>query len=154
MEAAKRPALSLGGIEIHVKMRAEETDGALSALEVVVDPGWLALPHRHAWEDEVCRVLDGEVGLRVDDEELRAGAGAYAFLPRGMAHAYWNPGPAPARLQLLSVPGGVERFYQELAGSPLGPLGAASAARRHGLVLVPEWIPDMVARFGLRVAGG
>jgi len=155
MEAVGRPVVALGGIEVYVKVRAEETDGALSVLEVLIAPGWIALPHRHAWEDEVCRVLDGEVRLRVGDEELWAGAGWYTFLPRGVAHVYWNPGPERARLQLVSVPGGVERFYRELAGSPLGPLGrleAASAARRHGLTLLPEWSQDLVARFGLRVA--
>jgi quercetin dioxygenase-like cupin family protein len=152
MEAVERPLLSQGGIEIYVKVRAEETDGALSALEVVVEPGWLGLPHRHAWEDEVCRVLDGEVGLRVGQRELRVDAGGYVFLPRAVPHAYWNPGTGLARLQLVSVPGGAERFYQELAAGPLGPLGTASAARRHGLTLLPDWVPDMVARLGLRLA--
>jgi quercetin dioxygenase-like cupin family protein len=147
-------SVSLGGIEIDVRLPAEQTGGVVSAVEVRVAPSRLALPHRHEREDELCLVVDGQVGWRVGDRELVAEPGSVTFLPRNVAHAYWNPGRSPARLVLVSVPGGVERFFQELAAGSMEGERTAAVAARYGLALVPEWIPDLVARFGLRVRGG
>ena len=54
---------------------------------------------------------------------------------------------------LVSVPGGVERFFQELAAGSMDADQTAAVAARHGLELVPEWIPDLVARHALQVRG-
>jgi hypothetical protein len=69
-------------------------------------------------------------------------------------HAYWNPGRSSARLVLVSVPGGVEGFFKDLVAGSMEAERTAAVAARYGLVLVPEWIPDLVARFRLRMRGG
>ena len=53
-------------------------------VEVLVAPGRLALPHRHEREDELCLVMDGQVGWRVGDRELGLAPGSATFLPRGV----------------------------------------------------------------------
>jgi hypothetical protein len=80
--------------------------------------------------------------------------GSVTFLPRGVPHAYWNPGDSPGQLALVCVPGGLERFFQELVAGSMDAERTAAVSARHGMVLVPEWIPELVARFGLRVPGG
>jgi mannose-6-phosphate isomerase-like protein (cupin superfamily) len=154
MDEPPMASVSLGGIEVGFKLPAGQTGGVVSAVEVLVAPGRLALPHRHEREDELCLVMDGQIGWRIGDQELLADPQSLTFLPRGMPHAYWNPGSSLARLVLVSVPGGVERFFQELAAGSMEAERTAAVAARHGLVLVPEWIDDLVARHGLRIRGG
>jgi mannose-6-phosphate isomerase-like protein (cupin superfamily) len=154
MDEPPMASVSLGGIDVGFKLPAGQTGGVVSAVEVLVAPGRLALPHRHEREDELCLVMDGQVGWRIGDQELLADPQSLTFLPRGVPHAYWNPGSSLARLVLVSVPGGVERFFQELAAGSMEAERTAAVAARHGLVLVPEWIDDLVARHGLRIRGG
>jgi mannose-6-phosphate isomerase-like protein (cupin superfamily) len=73
-----------------------------------VEPGQTAgkgVPlHRHRIEDEAWYVLDGVLCFRYGDREIRAPSGSGVFLPRGTAHTFWNPGPAPARYLLIMGP--------------------------------------------------
>ena len=147
-------SVSLGGIDVIFKLLAEQTGGVMSAVEVLVAPRRLALPHLHEREDELCLVTDGQVGWRVGDRELLAEAQSLTFLPRGVPHAYWNPSSSLARLVLVSVPGGVERFFQELATGSMQAERTAAVAARYGLVLVLDWIDELVARHGLQMRGG
>jgi hypothetical protein len=48
----------------------------------------------------------------------------------------------------------VEGFFKDLVAGSMEAERTAAVAARYGLVLVPEWIPDLVARFGLRIRGG
>ena len=154
MDRTPSGSISLGGIDLSFTVPAEQTNGVMSAVEIRVAPGWLAPPHRHEREDELCLVLEGQVSWRVGDRELLADPGSMTFLPRGVPHAYWNAGSASAGLALVSVPGGLERFFQELVAGSMDAERAAVVSARHGQVLVPEWISELVARFGLRVPGG
>jgi mannose-6-phosphate isomerase-like protein (cupin superfamily) len=60
--------------------------------------------HRHRLEDEAWYVLEGTLRFRSGDREFEATAGSGVFLPRGTAHTFWNPGPAPARYLLVMGP--------------------------------------------------
>ena len=147
-------SMSQGGLDLSFPLSAEQTGGVMSVIQIHVAPGWLAPPHRHEREDELCLVQDGQVGWRIGDRELLANPGSVTFLPRGVPHAYWNPSDSPGRLVLVCVPGGLERFFQELVAGSMDAERTATVSARHGMVLVPEWIPELVARFGLRVPGG
>jgi mannose-6-phosphate isomerase-like protein (cupin superfamily) len=154
MDEPLMDSVSLGGIDVIFKLSAEQTGGVMSAVEVLVAPHRLALPHLHEREDELCLVTNGQVGWRVGDRELLAEPQSLTFLPRGVPHAYWNPSSSLARLVLVSVPGGVERFFQELATGSMQAERTAAVAARHGLVLVLDWIDELVARHGLQMRGG
>jgi mannose-6-phosphate isomerase-like protein (cupin superfamily) len=106
MDEPLMDSVSLGGIDVIFKLSAEQTGGVMSAVEVLVAPHRLALPHLHEREDELCLVTNGQVGWRVGDRELLAEPQSLTFLPRGVPHAYWNPSSSLARLVLVSVPGG------------------------------------------------
>jgi mannose-6-phosphate isomerase-like protein (cupin superfamily) len=47
---------------------------------------------------------EGTLSVRVGDEDLEANARAAVFVPRGTAHAYWNPGPGLLRYLLVMTP--------------------------------------------------
>jgi quercetin dioxygenase-like cupin family protein len=112
-----------------------QTDGRFALVEHPIRPKALAAPlHTHADEDEISYVLEGEVGMQIGDRVLRAGPGTLVFKPRGVPHAFWNPGDAPARMLELISPAGLERYFEEAAelyaGGPRDAERARSRPRR------------------------
>ena len=137
------------------RLSGEQTGGALAIVEHPMAPGVIGAPiHTHSREDECSYVLEGRVVVRVGDREIEAGPGELVWKPRGVPHAFWNPGPERARVLEVVVPAGVERFFAELqallaAGAPdLGQLAELGA--RFGITYDFGSIPDLLAR-GLRV---
>jgi hypothetical protein len=66
----------------------------------------------------------------------------------------WNAGKTPARMIEVISPGGFERFFREL--SDLTAVGApdmeaiAELGQRYQLPFAePDWLPDVIARYGL-----
>ena len=144
-----------GGFGVVGKVSGERTGGAFSIVEHPLEPGVLgAPPHTPRDEDELSFVIEGEVGVMIGGEEFRAGAGSYVLKPRGVVHAFWNPGPEPARVLEIISPAGFERYFEELAEvlSAGGPpdLGRISeVAGRYGLTFHMERVPELLERHGL-----
>jgi mannose-6-phosphate isomerase-like protein (cupin superfamily) len=96
--------------------RLVTTTGEFSLVEHPIAPRTLAGPaHVHEHEDEYSYVLEGEVGFEIGDEVLTAGPGQLVAKPRGVWHAFWNAGDAPARVLEVIAPGGFERYFAELS---------------------------------------
>ena len=71
------------GLGVHFKVTGESTGGAFSIVEHPIPPGAMAFPHTHAHEGWYSFVLEGEVGVRIGDEEVTAGPGTYILKPGG-----------------------------------------------------------------------
>jgi mannose-6-phosphate isomerase-like protein (cupin superfamily) len=93
--------------------------------------------HVHTNEDELFFVLEGEHVIEVGDEEHRVGPGGTVFAPRGIPHAQRRGVPGEGRLLILTVPGGFEGFFRELAAADaagmLGPNAYAAASQKYGI---------------------
>jgi hypothetical protein len=99
-------------------------------------------------------VLDGEIGFRSNDQEVVLGPGGYIIKPRGEVHAMWNAGSTRARLIEVITPAGFERFFREFCDitdtGPPEPGQVAELAARYQLPFAkPDWLPDVIARYGL-----
>jgi mannose-6-phosphate isomerase-like protein (cupin superfamily) len=122
-------------------LRGEDTGGQFALIEHQIPPRALAAPtHAHQHEDEYSYVLSGRVGVEIGDEVAEAGPGELVAKPRGIPHAFWNPGDEPARLLELISPAGFERYFEELAphlsGSGPPDLEALAAIQqRYGLTM-------------------
>jgi mannose-6-phosphate isomerase-like protein (cupin superfamily) len=144
----------LDGVGVVFKLWGHDTGGALSVVEHPFAVGALVLPHLHTREDEYSIVTEGEIGFRSGDREVVLGAGGYITKPRGELHAMWNAGKVPARMIEIISPAGFEGFFRELAdlaeaGQPPFDQIAALAAS-YGLEFGDaEWLPDIIARYGL-----
>ena len=110
--------------------------------------------HLHTREDEYSIVSEGEVGFRSGNREVVLGSGGYSTKPRGEMHTMWNVGSVPARMIEVISPAGFENFFRELAellesDTPdLARIPALGA--RYGLQFgEPEWLPDVISRYGL-----
>jgi quercetin dioxygenase-like cupin family protein len=142
------------GVGVVFKIDGEDTEGALSIVEHPFAVGALVPPHIHTREDEFSIVLDGEIGFRSEDQEVVLGAGGYIIKPRGQVHAMWNAGRSPARMIEVISPAGFEGFFRGLVemtdlGRP-DPADVAALGDRYGLPFAqPDWLPDVIERYGL-----
>ena len=85
----------------------EQTGGAVSIWEEVVEPGWGPPLHVHHREDEGFWILEGDVTLEVGGTTIEAHAGDYAFGPRDIPHRY-TVGDSGCRMLFIFTPGGFE----------------------------------------------
>ena len=97
------------------KVRGDQTGGSLTALENVIPPGQGPPLHSHANEDEAWYVIEGELRFQLGERESSAPAGSFVFVPRGVQHAFTNPGDRPARILVLFTPSGMEAFFDRFA---------------------------------------
>jgi mannose-6-phosphate isomerase-like protein (cupin superfamily) len=111
-EAPTHPVL---GGSITVRLRREETDGQVGVIEQVV-PGGFPGPalHVHPDFDEIFYVIEGSLGFRIGDRAYTAGPGTVAFVPRGTSHTVANTDQEPARSLMLVIPGGFERYFEDV----------------------------------------
>ena len=71
--------------------------------------------HLHRHEDEILRVVEGHHRVRVGLDDLDVGPGDTVFLPRGVPHTYANFADQRDHVIFIAQPGGLERYFQELA---------------------------------------
>jgi mannose-6-phosphate isomerase-like protein (cupin superfamily) len=128
--------LVFGGATILVRASAEATGGAFTLFEEV-PPLVDTRLHVHERDDELFYVLEGEHVFRVGGRDHPAGPGGIVFAPRGVPHAQRRVVPGEGRLLVLTVPGGLDGFFRELAaaeaGGELGPEAFAAASARFGI---------------------
>lgn len=103
-----------------------------STFEADVAPGFDVGAHLHDQAEEVFYVLEGELDLLAfhpageatgdwrtwrsesGAEVIRGGPGSFMHVPAGCPHAFFNPGPEPAKMLFIVSPSGHEVYLQEL----------------------------------------
>jgi quercetin dioxygenase-like cupin family protein len=155
VDAAAGREVRFQGFGTRYVVGAEQTSGAFALVEHDLAPRSLGAPmHTHEREDEISHVLAGRLGVQIGDEVLEAVPGDTVVKPRGVAHAFWNPGDEPVRFLELITPPGFEGYFAELEpilGMPGPPdleaLGAVMA--RYGLSMDMDSLPRLIAEHGL-----
>jgi quercetin dioxygenase-like cupin family protein len=108
--------MGVGADRITFKATGEDTGGMLTFLEYWGEPGSRGTTvHIHDGHEEGFYVIEGTLDMQVGDEKHKVAAGGYAFVPRGVAHAFWNDSREPCRFVATFSPPGFERFFIELA---------------------------------------
>ncbi len=145
----------IGGFSARYVVSAEQTDGAFALVEHELAPHLLGAPmHTHAREHEISHVTAGRLGVQIGDEVLEAGPGDTVRKPRGIAHAFWNPGDEPVRFLELITPPGFEHYFADLApifdGSGPPDLEAVAATcARYDLEMDFASMDRLIAEHGL-----
>jgi quercetin dioxygenase-like cupin family protein len=152
-EGLSAPIGSLGAIH---KIPGAVTQGRLAIVEHSLPPRHLASPmHRHSREDELSIVLSGQLGAKLGDDVVVAGAGSYVLKPRGQWHTYWNAGDVDLTFVELLVPAGVEGYFERLSrlfaeGCAPGAEQIQALADEYGLQFDFNSVPALCEQFGLR----
>jgi quercetin dioxygenase-like cupin family protein len=140
---------------------SEETGGESLLVETIVRPGgFVAAAHVHPNQTERFEVLEGQLGLRIGEQELLAKRRDVALVPRGTAHRFWNAGEDEARFlcevrPALRFESLIETMFTLAAegktnrkGMP-NPLRLAVIARAHFDTVRLPFPPAAVQRAGL-----
>ena len=142
----------VGVVEI---LHGRRSDGVISIVEHPIVPGVLVPPHTHTDFDEWSYVLEGRVGARIGDQEFTAEPGSYILKPRRIMHAFWNAGPAPARIIEIITPAGFEDFFagvgEMLRAGGVDASQIAALRASHGTTTDLAWVSELEARYGVKV---
>jgi len=104
-----------------VKLTGKDTNGQFTLIEEENVPGTMIPPHVHSNEDEVFKVVEGEMELTVGDTTTILRAGDLALGPRGIPHSWKIIGDKNAKVILSAFPAGIELMFEELGQLPPGP---------------------------------
>ena len=130
-----------------IKVRDEDTNGAYSMYDNTIPPGSPGpRPHIHRHHEEAFYVLEGELTVRVGPRTIKASAGSFVVVGRGVVHQPSNPGTQPTRFLLIFSPAGMDHFFEEAAEGHV-PLQAAPTD-----TAILEELEAFTERYGLRFA--
>ena len=131
---------SLQFLGVTHKLTSAQTGGAFYVCEAVFGPESGSPLHIHHYEDEVIHVLEGEIEIRLDNENLHAPVGGIVHLPKKIPHALQNPLKTPLRIMVHAIPGGLEHYFDDVdAALQAGSFNAevhTAISRKYGL----EWL--------------
>jgi quercetin dioxygenase-like cupin family protein len=120
-----------------VKAGAEDGDGQLGLLEVVLPPRYPGPPlHLHRRTAETFFVLEGMIEFTLAGERALLEPGGFAVAPPHLPHTFANPEETEARCVVISGPAGVERFLREAVHAD--PAEFAALGRRYDTFLARD----------------
>jgi quercetin dioxygenase-like cupin family protein len=136
------------GALVHVRAGGDATAGRFALLEHQGERGWSSPVHRHLADEETFFVLEGELRVEVDGEAHAAGAGAVAFLPLQLPHAFVVTSPQ-AHYLTLHIPAGFDGFTLAV-GTPA--TGAATIPPDEGPP-DPATLAAVASSYGIEIVG-
>ncbi len=128
-----------------VRFLQRAVDDGCALIEWVAPPAVAGPPvHIHHATDEAFYVLEGRVGFQAGQQTIEGGSGAYVFIPRGLAHTYWNQGPTPARLLIVLSPPDFAPYFEELSTALAAAEDSIEAAIRVRTLLSAKYDIEVV----------
>jgi quercetin dioxygenase-like cupin family protein len=143
-ERGQGPAVWMLGGRYEVKASSEQTNGAMTMMEIWMPAGMGPPPHTHPGTESVY-VLEGRVRYHIGGDTFDGGPGAFFHIPSGTLENF-EP-IEETRVLVLYTPGGMDRFFAEAGEPAAGP----------GLPPAPEGPPDLerltsiAARYGMDI---
>ena len=104
-----------------VKLSGKDTGGKFTIISQNNPPGVGIPMHVHENEDEVFKVLEGQIEFDTQGKKTILSAGDMIFLPRRIPHAFQVVGNQNAKALVTAYPSGIEDMFEELAALPAGP---------------------------------
>ncbi|GJP30849.1 hypothetical protein CLOM_g7179 [Closterium sp. NIES-68] len=120
------------GMRVRVKAEAEQTGGSYSVMEYEVLAGEGSEEHIHTREHEAWFLLDGQMTWTIEQETYQATQGSFMHMPLGRAHSFRNDSGQPARMLVVCMPGGLEKYFLEI-GEHEAAAGTASVDGASGV---------------------
>jgi len=104
-----------------IKLDGKDTNGLFTILENDNMPG-IGIPmHVHENEDEIFKILEGEMEFITEGKVSILKEGDIIFLPRKVPHSFRVVGDKNARAMVTVIPSGIEEMFEQLGQLPAGP---------------------------------
>ncbi len=122
VELDDAPMVTPFGLQMRIMLRSEETGGKFSAIHAIHRPGEGPPPHLHREQQEYFLILQGTYRVQVGDAPPReVGPGTVIFIPERTVHTFTNVGATDAAMLDWSLPGGQEKYFEEIHALQAGP---------------------------------
>jgi quercetin dioxygenase-like cupin family protein len=113
-------------------------EASLFLAEHPIPPGYFVPPHRHADDEEVVYVMEGELTLIGEAGESRVGAGSCLQFERGTLHGFRNDTKGTVKLLVIAQPGiqaaeMFRHFDRAAKTAPLAPPDIVAIAAEYGV---------------------
>lgn len=105
------------------KVTGNQTHGALTIIEQVIQPHSGPPPHIHQREDEAFYVLEGRFSFLSGDKQNVFEKGSFVYVPKGTLHTFKNIDEQQGRLMVIITPAGLEEFFYAI-GTPAADVAA------------------------------
>ena len=128
----------IGDIQTH-KLVGSDTGNQIVEWVDNVEPGVGIPPHVHTKEDEIFRVIKGQIEIMVDGKTTILNEGDVAFAPKEIPHSWKVVGTEKAKMITSAFPAGIEHMFKELAELPAGPPNfekVAEICAKHGIKFI------------------
>jgi mannose-6-phosphate isomerase-like protein (cupin superfamily) len=122
------------------KLTGQQTGGAFYWFETRFDPGDGNSLHVHRREDEVGYVLEGALEIRLADQRVMVEAGSVVHLPKNIPHAIRNPGQTPARYLFMTIPAGLDQWFDAIDAAKQAGMLDDAMYRKLSLDYGIEWL--------------
>jgi len=110
----------IGDIQTH-KLTGTDTGNQIVEWVDDVEPGVGIPPHIHSSEDEIFRVIRGQIEIMIAGKTTILNEGDIAFAPKEVPHSWKVVGTEKAKMITSAFPAGIENMFYELADLPPGP---------------------------------
>lgn len=128
----------IGDIQTH-KLVGSDTNNQLVEWVDNVEPGVGIPAHIHTKEDEIFRVIKGQIEIMIDNKITVLEAGDTAFAPKNIPHSWKVVGVEKAQMITTAFPTGIEFMFNELHELPQGPPDFKKVAEicgRYGITFI------------------
>ena len=128
----------IGDIQTH-KLVGTDTGNQIVEWVDNVEPGVGIPPHIHTKEDEIFRVVKGQIEIMVDGKTTILNEGDVAFAPKKIPHSWKVVGTEKAKMITSAFPAGIENMFKALAELPAGPpdfVKVSEICAKHGVSFV------------------
>ncbi|WP_034046000.1 cupin domain-containing protein [Wocania ichthyoenteri] len=128
----------IGDIQTH-KLIGSDTGNQIVEWVDNVEPGIGIPPHIHTKEDEIFRVIKGQIEITVDGKTTVLNEGDVAFAPKEIPHSWKVVGTEKAKMITSAFPSGIEFMFKELAKLPVDPPDfkkVSEICAKHGISFV------------------
>src|SRR6059036_252531 len=130
------------GRSLVLKLLGGATGGSIMLFEETVPAGTKSTFHLHRDSDEVAYVLAGEVTFMIGDEVTVGGPGTYAFMPRGVPHAWKSTGAETGLVLFLYTPAKAGGLLEE-----------QHRTQRNFAAMTEAELADTLQRYGWELLG-
>jgi quercetin dioxygenase-like cupin family protein len=141
MHAAQR--FNVFGEPVEVLVSTAMTNGSFAAITQTCAPGGGPPPHKHANEDEIFTVLEGEFELFDGREWHPLPRGEVGHALRGQVHTFRNCGTTKGKILIVATPGGLDVYLRSISGlvMPQDAAELVEISEPFGIAFVPPPMP-------------
>jgi quercetin 2,3-dioxygenase len=135
--------LKISDATVRVLVSSRDSGGRYTICQVETKGSDGPPMHTHSYEDGFFYILEGDFHFQIRNESQPAPAGTSLFIPRQTPYAFHNRAAGVGRFLLLSQPGGMDLFFQDVNAASRGNANVdwtklTSILEKHGITIAKE----------------